>query len=246
MLAAISREITAPIVTTSGRSPRRAVRAPPRAFVAELRPGDAARLGFGGQVHDLVPPAPGLGRRVAASARSPPAPPAGGRRRCAPCACAGRRACGRGCSSPRLDQVGSRARPQLGGGGLGVGRVADRPDDDDAARPGRDDLGDVAGVDAADREPGQVGLGGGRADVVEARRGPARLRRRRPDGPDADVVGAGLAGGSWAARSCSGSWVERPTTASGPARRRASATGMSSWPTWTPSAGRRRRGRDGR
>ena len=35
---------------------------------------------------------------------------------------------------------------------------------------------------------------------------------------------------------CSREWVESPTSASGPANRRASATGRSSWPTWTPSA----------
>ena len=39
-----------------------------------------------------------------------------------------------------------------------------------------------------------------------------------------------------AAWTCSREWVESPTSASGPASRRASATGRSSWPTWTPSA----------
>ena len=48
-------------------------------------------------------------------------------------------------------------------------------------------------------------------------------------------------GRSWpsaetAASTCEGEWVESPTRAASPAIRRASATGASSWPTWTPSA----------
>src|SRR5436190_1857444 len=45
--------------------------------------------------------------------------------------------------------------------------------------------------------------------------------------------------GPWAAlaaSTCSTVWVDCPINASGPAASRASATGMSSWPTWAPSA----------
>ena len=74
---------------------------------------------------------------------------------------------------------------------------------------------------------------GGFADQLEPGRGPPLLGGRLPDRADADVVdGAARA----AASICSREWVERPTIASGPMIRRASAGSMSSWPTWTPSA----------
>ena len=62
------------------------------------------------------------------------------------------------------------------------------------------------------------------------------FRRRLPDRPDADVVDRLLAGGGDLLLE----WVERPTIASGPRISLASCTGMSSWPTWTPSASQAR------
>ena len=76
------------------------------------------------------------------------------------------------------------------------------------------------------------------------RGGSARARRRaappssaspRP-GPALIWSGRASPVAASAASNCSGEWVERPTRAPGPASARASATGMSSWPTWTPSA----------
>ena len=167
------------------------------ALVADLRLRDAAGLGLGGEVGHGGLAAPRTRRldRASSSVRSPPA--------------RGRRG---GAAVLALAAVGALAVAAAHDDaptGLDSTAAAEpgapRPRDRRASRialtttmrvgPGGDDLGDVAGVDPADREPGQLGLGGGGADVVEAGRRPARLRRRRPDRADADVVGAVLAGG---------------------------------------------------
>ena len=95
-----------------------------------------------------------------------------------------------------------------------------------------DDLIDIAGVDAADREPRLAGDFGGFANQLETGCGSPLLRGRLPDRANADVVD----GLSAAAAICSRVCVERPMIAAGPMIRRASPGSMSSWPTWTPSA----------
>ena len=63
---------------------------------------------------------------------------------------------------------------------------------------------------------------------ARARRRAAGLRRRRVHGADADVVGAARAASTCVGRSASSARRARPA----PASARASATAMSSWPTW--------------
>ena len=73
---------------------------------------------------------------------------------------------------------------------------------------------------------------------------------RNPSKDQVAIVGVGSTGpaemyeihessgpdGSVAAVRSAGLWVDSPISASGPRMRRASATGASSCPTWTPSA----------
>ena len=238
MLAAIRSETTAPIVTTSGRSPSvERLELLAGALVADLRLADAARPRP--RRRDPRPSSPPARPRAGSSATVPPPASSAGPGGAALLALAplGPLAVA-AAHSRRLGPRPAERASQLGGRRLGIGGVADRPDDDDAARPGRDDLGDVPGVDAADREPGQLGLGCRRAHVVEAGGGPPRLRRRRPDRPDAEVVGAGIPARSHERprellRVVGGEADDRRRVRRA---RRASATGTSSWPTWTPSA----------
>ena len=74
---------------------------------------------------------------------------------------------------------------------LRIGGVADRTDDRDPARPGGDNVPDVRAVDSADREPRLARVRRRVADELEPDRRAPGLRRRRVDGPDADVVGLG-------------------------------------------------------
>ena len=101
-----------------------------------------------------------------------------------------------------------------------------------AARPRATTAPTVAGVDPADREPRDARTCAAAWRTVEPDRRPALLRRRRVDRPDGDVVGAARR----AASACASECVDSPTIASSPTTARASATGVSSWPTWTPSA----------
>src|SRR4051794_1107074 len=55
-------------------------------------------------------------------------------------------------------------------------------------------------------------------------------------GPTLTWSGRSAPAAPFAASSCASECVDRPTRWSGPAWARASATGTSSWPTWTPSA----------
>ena len=132
-------------------------------------------------------------------------------------------------TAPPSSAARSVARRRLGVGGLG-----DRAHDRRRARaPAATHGADRAGVDAADREPRQRRVRGRVARRARARppggpawsasRAPARRRcsRRRSASP---------------ASTCAGECVDCPTSASAPTSARASATGRSSWPTWTPSA----------
>ena len=71
---------------------------------------------------------------------------------------------------------------------LGVWRIADRANDSDPRRAGRDHLSDVLLVDATDGEPGLRRVSGGVSDEVQAGRGSTLFRRRLVHRPDADVV----------------------------------------------------------
>ena len=106
---------------------------------------------------------------------------------------------------------------------LGVVRVPDRPDDRDSPCAGGDHVLRRSSRRCRRWRTREPGVGGRVADVLEARGGPALLRRRRVHRPDAGVVGLHRA-------SSAGEWVETPT---GIPKRRATATGRSSWPTWT-------------
>ncbi len=70
-------------------------------------------------------------------------------------------------------------------------RLGQRPHDDDALGARVDDSIDVARVDATDREPRHLGVARGVRHELDTDGGTARLRRRRVDGPDADVVDSG-------------------------------------------------------
>ena len=205
---------TAPIVTTAAARPRPSGSSASRAasFLASVRAAIASsRVG-----------------QLGSGARSS-----------APCACGARRAFARGRPSRRrLDLGSARGAAQLARRGLGIGRVADRAHDDDPPRAGGDDLADVGRVDAADREPGVVAAGCAAACSIRLEPGgrPARLGRRLPDRAGAELVGPGAPRAASAASNCSRRVGREPDQRRGPGRARASATGSSSWPTWTPSA----------
>ena len=157
--------------------------------------------------------------------RPPPTPAAA-------CACAARRrraAQAPGAASPTAASA-PRSRSATAAGSA-ASRIARTTPSRRGARC--DDLGDVAGVDAADREERVRRIRGRVLDQAEPDAGAPLFGRRLPDRADADVVdGAMPAGGESAPLEC----VERPMITSGPSSSRASATGMSSCPRWTPSA----------
>src|SRR5699024_10673852 len=97
-------------------------------------------------------------------------------------------------SSPHSAGREPALQARRGGGGI-VG-FGDRPDDDDPPRPRVEYLAEARLVDAADREPRsprpQVGHV---ADECGPGRLPARLGRRGPAGPGAEVVHARLRSG---------------------------------------------------
>jgi hypothetical protein len=99
--------------------------------------------------------------------------------------------------------------------------------------PGVDRLGRVARIEAADREERHRGVLGGVADQLEADGRAPGLGRGLVDRADADVVDQRRVDSR---RSRCGACVESPISMSGPTSSRTSATGMSSWPTCTPSA----------
>ena len=70
----------------------------------------------------------------------------------------------------------------------GIIGVVDRPDHTDPASAGLQHLGDVVGVDATDREEGQVLVLGRIGDQFEADRGASRLGRCLPDRSYTDVI----------------------------------------------------------
>lgn len=85
-----------------------------------------------------------------------------------------------------------KRRAQAPGAARGVIGLGDRPHKDQALRTSGNDLLDGGLIDAADREPRPRRGGIGRvADKVETDPGAARLRRRRPDRSDAEVVQIG-------------------------------------------------------
>ena len=89
-----------------------------------------------------------------------------------------------------------RAPPGAPRAAVGVRRVADRADDHRAPGARGHDLVDVAGVDAADREPVRVATVRRRVlDQAEARRRPSLLGGRLPDRAGADLVGPGVTRG---------------------------------------------------
>ena len=141
------------------------------------------------------------------------------------------RACGyvvpTSASRPRSTAVRSSPRGPLGIGGLGQ-----RPHDGDPLGAGRERR--RRRWPARSRRSRRTGRRAGRrvADQLEPDRRPSRLGRRRVDRPDADVVDAGVAGRVDLRRA-----VRRePDEPLGPTSSRACATGVSSCPTWTPSA----------
>ena len=119
-------------------------------------------------------------------------------------------------------------------GSLRFGQVAH---DDEVAGAAPGQVRDLLRRDAAGDEDRDRRLRRRRAEVVEPGAGTAGFGGRGLDRPGGDVgdTRPGRPGRATAARSA-GAWVESPMMASGPRIRRASATGASSWPTWTPSA----------
>ena len=128
----------------------------------------------------------------------------------------------------RVEPLAQRAR-----GRSRIAGAGDRPQHAHPRRARAEHVREVARVEAADREERHRGVGGRVADELEPDGRAARLGRRLVDRADADVVDQAR---RRPRRSRSGAWVERPTSMSGPTSSRTSATGMSSWPTWTPSA----------
>jgi glycine oxidase len=80
--------------------------------------------------------------------------------------------------------------PQRTGGSGRIPGIADRPDHGDPLGAGRTDRAHILGVDAADREERDPGVGGGVAHQLQADRGVAGFGRRRKNRADPDVVDA--------------------------------------------------------
>ncbi len=118
------------------------------------------------------------------------------------------------------------------------GAASDRPPRSDTGRrrSGAHRLsasaGTVSGLTPPVTNTGRPASAHREGQVSGSRPRPAGLGRCRDDRAGGDVVDR-LAP---ARRYLFGAWVERPTTASSPSSRRASAGVASSWPTWTPSA----------
>ena len=127
------------------------------------------------------------GSRCAAprAAAAPPAPPS---RRPAPRRSARRRPPPRRAAqrpAPTRPSSASRSARAAASGSVGVG---DRAHDDDPGRAALDDLVHVARVEPADREPRLRHRARRMLDVRQARRGAARLGRRRVHRADREVV----------------------------------------------------------
>src|SRR3954451_3114217 len=71
-----------------------------------------------------------------------------------------------------------------------IGRLQQLRDDDDAARAGSDDFGEVVELDAADAEDGERELGVDCADVRQADWCVVRLSGRGEERAEADVIRA--------------------------------------------------------
>ena len=206
--APCSVAITAATVTARGRSPSSSGTSCSRARSSlDLRGSRAAAA-----PRRCAAPAAGRVRRLRARlARSRPATaPNLARRR------------GSAASMPS-PQRARRRRPDRG--------VADRPHDRHPLGAGADDLTDVAGVDAPDREEGHGRVLGRIPHEVEADRLVVRLRGRR-----VHRARRRSSRRRETASTCSGECVESPISASSPTMRRTSAGRASSWPTCTPSA----------
>ena len=233
MLSAIAKETIAPIVTTRGRSPSSSGSSSSR--TRSLRISERLTPARSASAATSVPSEEALAVSPPWAPRSPRGSAVrADRRALLALAAVGALALAAAHRWPRtagVERAGSSPATRLG-----IGGVADRADDDGRAGAGRGDLGEVPGSMPPIANQGSAGVAGGVGDVLEAGGRTAGLRRRRPDGADAEVVGASRTLGGEGRVELLGRVAREADDRSGPARRAPRRPGVSSWPTWTPSA----------